>query len=78
MVVGQDVAVLGDDEAGAERPFLAGRLGQIPEKPLEELLEQIATGILRALEPDSGIDIANVEKNTIDSFMNRPRSSAPR
>ena len=45
----------------------------VEEKKIRILIfcpsEIILSGILRALESDGGIDIANVEKNTIDSFM---------
>jgi NarL family two-component system response regulator LiaR len=39
--------------------------------------EIILSGILRALEADAGIDIANVEKNTIDSFMESIKKLRP-
>lgn len=39
--------------------------------------EIILSGILKALEPDTGIEISNVEKNTIDSFMESIRKLRP-
>ena len=39
--------------------------------------EIILSGILKALEPDEGIEISNVEKNTIDSFMESIRKLRP-
>ncbi len=39
--------------------------------------EIILSGILKALESDSGIDIANVEKNTIETFMESIKKLRP-
>jgi len=39
--------------------------------------EIILSGILKAMEPDTGIDIANVEKNTIESFMDSIKKLRP-
>ncbi len=39
--------------------------------------EIILSGILKALEPDTGIEISNVEKNTIDNFMESIRKLHP-
>jgi len=43
------------------------------EKKLRILIfcpsEIILSGILKAMEADPGIEIANVEKNTIENFM---------
>jgi two-component system, NarL family, response regulator LiaR len=39
--------------------------------------EIILSGILRALEPDAGIEITNVEKNTIETFMDSIRKLRP-
>lgn len=37
----------------------------------------ILSGILRALETDSGLDVSNIEKSTIDSFMESIRKLRP-
>ncbi len=39
--------------------------------------EIILSGILKALEPDEGIDITNVEKNTIETFMDSVKRLRP-
>ena len=39
--------------------------------------EIILSGILKAMEADAGIEIANVEKNTIESFMESIRKLRP-
>ncbi len=39
--------------------------------------EIILSGILKAMEPDTGIEIANVEKNTIESFMDSIKKLKP-
>jgi NarL family two-component system response regulator LiaR len=39
--------------------------------------EIILSGILKAMEPDTGIEIANVEKNTIESFMDSIKKLRP-
>jgi len=39
--------------------------------------EIILSGILKALEPDTGIEITNVEKNTIESFMDSVKKLRP-
>lgn len=39
--------------------------------------EIILSGILKALEPDSGIEITNVEKNTIETFMDSVKKLRP-
>ncbi len=39
--------------------------------------EIILSGILRALEADAGIDITNVEKNTIETFMDSIKKLKP-
>jgi len=39
--------------------------------------EIILSGILRALEADAGIDITNVEKNTIETFMDSIKKLRP-
>jgi len=39
--------------------------------------EIILSGILRALEPDAGIEITNVEKNTIETFMDSIKKLRP-
>jgi NarL family two-component system response regulator LiaR len=39
--------------------------------------EIILSGILRAMEADAGIEIANVEKNTIESFMESIKKLRP-
>src|SRR4030067_1847633 len=51
------------------------------EKKLKILIfcpsEIILSGILKAMEPDAGIEIANVEKNTIESFMESIKKLRP-
>ena len=37
----------------------------------------ILSGILKALEADSGLEILNIEKNTIDSFMESIKKLKP-
>ncbi|MGQ9673502.1 MAG: response regulator transcription factor [Candidatus Aminicenantales bacterium] len=53
----------------------------LAEKKIKILIfcpsEIILSGILKALEPDSGIEITNVEKNTIDSFMDSVKKLRP-
>ena len=53
----------------------------LDEKKIKILIfcpsEIILSGILRALESDAGIDIANVEKNTIESFMESIKKLRP-
>jgi NarL family two-component system response regulator LiaR len=39
--------------------------------------EIILSGILKAMEPEAGIEIANVEKNTIESFMDSIKKLKP-
>lgn len=53
----------------------------VEEKKIRILIfcpsEIILSGILKAMETDSGIEISNVEKNTIDSFMDSIRKLRP-
>jgi len=53
----------------------------VEEKKIKILIfcpsEIILSGILKAMEADAGIEIANVEKNTIDSFMESIRKLRP-
>jgi NarL family two-component system response regulator LiaR len=55
--------------------------GTSPERKIKILIfcpsEIILSGILRALEPDAGIDITNVEKNTIETFMDSIKKLRP-
>jgi NarL family two-component system response regulator LiaR len=37
----------------------------------------ILSGILKAIEPDSGIEVSNIEKNTIETFMDSIRKLKP-
>jgi NarL family two-component system response regulator LiaR len=52
-----------------------------PDRKIKILIfcpsEIILSGILRALEPDAGIDITNVEKNTIETFMDSIKKLRP-
>lgn len=57
------------------------KMTALEEKKIKILIfcpsEIILSGILKALEADSGIEIANVEKNTIETFMESIRKLRP-
>ena len=57
------------------------KIAAAEEKKIKILIfcpsEIILSGILKAMEADAGIEIANVEKNTIESFMESIKKLRP-